>query len=161
MKKTLPSLSLHTLDSNTISQDYTQWSLPTGTKARLGKGRISDVLNPPEIVYSPDGKCFAVASAIGIWIYDAQTTEELNLLTGHSLDVTSVSFSPDGSILASASGDNTVHLWDVTTGKLLLTLTDHRESVNTCVFSQDGKTLVSASSDGTLLFWDLTSERLD
>ena len=37
-------------------------------------------------------------------LYDAQTTKELDLLTGHTLDVTTVSFSPDGSILASASG---------------------------------------------------------
>ncbi len=77
-------------------------------KARLGKGRISDVLNPPEIANAPDGTRFAVASAIGIWIYDAQTDNELYLLTGHTLDVTTVSFSPDGVVLASASGDNTI-----------------------------------------------------
>ena len=66
MKKTRLSLALHTLDSNPVSQDYTQWNLPPGTTARLGKGRISDVLNPPEIAYSPDGKLIAVVSAIGV-----------------------------------------------------------------------------------------------
>ncbi len=104
MKKTRISLTLHTLDSDSVSKDYTQWRLSAGTIARLGKERISDVLNPPEIAYLPDGKIIAVASAIGIWLYDAQTTKDLNLLPGHTLDVTTVSISPDGSILASASG---------------------------------------------------------
>ena len=35
---------------NTFAQDYTQWGLPEGAKARLGKGRISG-----NIMYSPDG----------------------------------------------------------------------------------------------------------
>ena len=38
------------------------------------------------------------ASAIGIWIYDAQMGEELNFLTGKPY---SFAFSPDGTTLAS------------------------------------------------------------
>lgn len=116
MKKTRISLTLHTLDSASVSKDYTQWRLPAGTIARLGKERISDVLNLPEIAYSPDGKIIAVASAIGIWLYDAQTTKDLNLLPGHTLDVTTVSFSPDGKTLASGSRDGTLLFWDLATG---------------------------------------------
>ena len=48
-------------------QDYTKWHLPEGAKARLGKGYVRDV------VYSPDGNSIAVASSIGIWLYDART----------------------------------------------------------------------------------------
>ena len=44
---------------NTFAQDYTQWNLPEGAKARLGKGRIT------EIKYSPDGTKLAVACSIG------------------------------------------------------------------------------------------------
>ena len=151
-------ISLHTIDSSLVSQDYSQWSLPAGTKKRLGKGRISDVLNPPEIAYSPDGKSFAVASANGIWIYDAQTAKELNLLTGHTSDVTSVSFCPDGKTLASSSWDKTVRLWDTQTGKHLRTFHGHIGMIYTVVFSPDGKTLASGSRDGSLLLWDLVSQ---
>ena len=59
-----------------FTQDYTQWGLPEGAKARLGKGDIS------EIQYSPDGRRLAVASSIGIWIYNAQTGQELDLSRG-------------------------------------------------------------------------------
>ena len=43
-----------------------------------GKGTIYD------IKYSPDGAKMAVATGIGIWIYDTETADELNLLTGHA-----------------------------------------------------------------------------
>ncbi len=78
---------------NTFAQDTPQWQrwqLPEGAKMRLGKGGII------EIAYSPDGTRLAVAGSIGIWLYDAETGEELDLLTGHTGRVISVVFSPDG-----------------------------------------------------------------
>jgi WD40 repeat protein len=46
-------------------------------------------------------------------------------LTGHTYDVYSVAFSPDGSLLASGSGDDTIKLWRVSDGALVRTLTGH------------------------------------
>jgi WD40 repeat protein len=91
-------LAMFTVVVNTLAQNYTTLGLPEGAKARLGKGKIN------EIKYSPDGTRLAVASSIGIWIYDAQTGEELELIRGHTSGVNSVSFSPDGST------------WDANTG---------------------------------------------
>ena len=93
---------------NIFAQDYTQWSLPEGVRARLGKGQMSG-----DIAYSPDGTRLAVASSIGIWLYDTETHQEVALLTGHTDWVISVSFSPDGSTLASGSSDGTILLWEV------------------------------------------------
>ena len=74
-------ISMFLYVSNTIAEydePYTQWSLPDGAKARLGKGGIND------ITCTSDGALLAVASNIGIWIYDIPTGEELALLTGHT-----------------------------------------------------------------------------
>ena len=80
--------AIFVLAQNTFAQDSPQWHLPEGVKARLGKGGIS------EIQYSPDGRRLAVASSIGIWLYDTQRSEALNLLTGHTDWVSSVSYYP-------------------------------------------------------------------
>ena len=66
-------------------------------------------------------------------------------LTGHTHKVSSVSFSPDDTTLASGSYDDTIRLWEVNTGRHLHTLTGHTGSVNSVSFSPDSSTLASAS----------------
>ena len=41
---------------------------------------------------------------------------------GHTNQVMSIAFSPDGATIASGSGDNTIKLWSVTDGTLQSTL---------------------------------------
>ena len=134
---------------NSVVGDYTQFSLPEGAKARLGKGWIS------EIAYSPDGTQLAVATSIGIWLYDTETGQEVVLLTGHSSGVRSVAFSPDGRTLASGSHDETIRLWDAGTGTEQRTLTGHSGSVSSVAFSPDGRTIASGGyGDNTIRLWD-------
>ena len=121
---------------NTLAQDHMQLGLPTGVKARLGKGWIG------EIAYSPDGTRLAVASGIGIWLYDAQTGEELDLLLARDMWSGSVAFSPDGNTIASASWDETLRLWDAHTGTHLRTLTGHTDIVTSVAFSPNGSTIL-------------------
>jgi WD40 repeat protein len=78
---------------------------------------------------------------------------EQNRLQGHTSFVQSVSFSPDGKMLATASYDNTVKLWR-RDGSLFKTLKGHKEPVMSVRFSPDGKTIASGSQDGTVRLWD-------
>lgn len=81
-------------------------ALPEGAVARSGKGIIG------ESKFSPDGKYLAVANSIGVWLYDAKTYKEVSFLESDG-DLSSISFSPDGSLLASGSYDTTIILWDM------------------------------------------------
>lgn len=138
-----------TFTINTPAQESPQWHLPDGATARYGKGTIH------QITYSPDSTKMAVATSIGIWIYDTETGDELNLLSGHTEAVDSVAFHPDGNnMLASGSRDDTVRLWDVETGIEMRSLTAHTSSVYTVAFSHDGTTLASGGLDRTVRLWD-------
>ena len=72
-------------------------------------------------------------------------------------DVWSVSFSPDGTKVASGSDDKTVKLWDVTSGECLQTLEGHSSRVRSVSFSPDGTKVASGSDDKTVKLWDVTS----
>jgi WD40 repeat protein len=129
------------------------------------------------VAFSPDGSLLASASedeTIKLWgIPDGQ---KLATLTGHSLVkekekmgffdrlfgppppknvVFFVTFSPDGSLLASASKDGTIKLWETPDGRELATLTGHSGAVRSVAFSPDGSLLASASHDETIKLWGL------
>ena len=87
-------------------------------------------------------------------LWDAKTGQHKATLTGHTRQVISVAFSPDGNTLASGSWDRTVRLWDAVTGQHNATLTGHAHWVNSVAFSPDGKTIASASEDRTVRLWD-------
>jgi WD40 repeat protein/subtilase family serine protease len=80
---------------------------------------------------------------------------------GHAGDVTSVAFSPDGSLLASSgSWDATIKLWRVSDGALVRTLTGHTDWVNSVAFSPDGSLIASGSDDSTIKLWRVSDGAL-
>ncbi|MFN6460695.1 MAG: eIF2A-related protein [Nostoc sp. DedVER02] len=77
---------------------------------------------------------------------------EYNRLEGHISGVNSVTFSPDRSLIASASADTTIKLW-LPDGSLFKTLSGHEDVVNSVSFSPDGQIVASASQDKTVKLW--------
>ncbi|KAF3010002.1 hypothetical protein E8E13_011392 [Curvularia kusanoi] len=78
-------------------------------------------------------------------------------LRGHSLSVTTVVFSQDGTCIASSSQDSTIRLWSATTGDHLKTLGGHLDCVTSVAFLPDNQRIVSGSFDQTVKLWDLAS----
>lgn len=76
---------------------------------------------------------------------------------GHSDYVDSVSWSPNGKRIASASGDKTVQVWDASSGGHVLTYRHHTSDVLAVAWSPDGKYLASADVGSTVQVWNATT----
>jgi WD40 repeat protein len=89
-----------------------------------------------------------------IRLWDVATGKELGQFPGFHGAISSVAFSPDGSMLASASEDHRIRLWSIGTQTLLRQLTGHQGSVKCVVFSPCSGVLASGAEDQTLRLWD-------
>jgi TIR domain/WD domain, G-beta repeat len=75
-------------------------------------------------------------------------------LGGHDGPVYSAAFSPDGTRIVTASGDNTARIWDAASRKEIAVLRGHNVRVKSAAFSPDGTRIVTASGDNTARIWD-------
>ena len=79
----------------------------------------------------------------------------VRVLRGHKGAVLSVSFSPDGAILASGSEDSTILLWHLPSTSPPKKLAGHKKAVSAARFSPDGRSLASCSGDKSIRLWSL------
>ena len=128
------------------------------------------------LAFSPDGRTLAsgggfnenpadliqefVLKRHAVRLWDLTTGKQLAELQGHAGPISSVGFSPDGRLLATASWDDTIRLWDSASGNAISVLEGHTENVSMVAFAPDGDTLASASFDGTVRLWDLATGKL-
>jgi WD40 repeat protein len=90
-----------------------------------------------------------------------------DVVTGQILDrsfeglvdsVSSLTFSPDGTILVAGGEDGAVAFWNFDDGSLIGSIAEgHPESVKGLIFDQEAQVLFSVDSDGTILHWDFSS----
>ena len=77
---------------------------------------------------------------------------QLTIPVGHSDDITTVAFSPDGQYILTAGLDRTAKLWN-RQGQELVTFSQHSGYILDATFSPDGQYIITASADGTARIW--------
>ena len=91
-------------------------------------------------------------------LFDISTQRNLiATLEGHTGRVNSVTFSPDGTTLASGSWDPSIKLWDVATRTNIATRTRFTSGVYSVSFSPNGGILASGSGDTIAHLWDVAT----
>jgi WD40 repeat protein len=83
-------------------------------------------------------------------VIDGRLLYEINK---HTDWITAVSFSPDGSLLATADRAGGIFLWNSQTGAIIVNLSEHKDSVTTLAWRGDSRVLASGGEDGELVFW--------
>jgi len=79
------------------------------------------------------------------------------VLSGHHRTVHAVAFSPDGTLIATTSGDCTTRTWHTDSGTVHNTFTGHDCRVSGVAFSPDGRLLATTSGDSATRIWDASN----
>ena len=169
-------------DNNRSIRDFT-WS-PDGSKiATAGHDGIIKIWDSKEptlyaefqahsswingISWSGDGQFLATASKDQVALWNAQTGKLVYQFTPHNQqvrtvlgvstrkhDVFDLSWSPDGTKLATSGADGSVKIWDAVQGKLSLDLKGHQRGVFVVEWSADGQRLATGGFDFSIQIWD-------
>jgi len=120
----------------------------------LGIWGIGDV---NRLASASDGKYVAVASSIGIFIFDAQSLKLEKHIDTRSW-VTALEFSPDSQTLATGDRDGLIQTWSTATWEeSRAPYSGHTKAILDLAFSPDGTKLASVALDNTLLEWKVDS----
>jgi WD40 repeat protein len=146
------SIEVRNVDNGTIARHFTGF-----TPSHV----------PTKIAFSLDGESLAAGSTDAIIrVWDLRIGELKTTLAGHHSPINDLAFSPDGSLLASASGipivfepskdDTTVRLWDLASATQA-TVLQHSLTIRSIAFSRDGTLLASAGNEGVVTLWGVQS----
>ena len=94
-----------------------------------------------------------------VLVWDVVSGKELVGFQPHRVWLGVLDFSPDGTVLATVSFDNTCKLFVLRRRQEIATLRGHRSSLWSVCFSPDGRRLAVGAGDGDIIIWDLETHR--
>lgn len=129
------------------------WDANSGVEITM----LTEFLKGNCIATSPDGMQFVVSSKNEIILWDATGEEPRQKLIGHLASVVEASFSPNGTLLATADADGNIRVWDLRSGSSLHNLGPMTGTAISLAFSADSRRVLATSINGGISAWDLAS----
>ncbi|MDQ2731083.1 MAG: WD40 repeat domain-containing protein [Armatimonadota bacterium] len=130
------------------------WDTQTGKlkkTLRAGAG-VTDEWD--KITDSPDGSTVAVVAHGSVRLWDAATGTSRGTFGTVPGRVLNMVFSPDGSVIAAAGEDHSIHLWNTHTQQLQTTMTGN--AVTAYAVSPNGRMLAAGGEDCLVRIWRTT-----
>jgi len=131
-----------------------------GTRTGEVLTRFDSAEDVSAVAVSPDGLKIVGALGDRLALWDADTGRRLALFVGHTGEVVSCAFSPDGHRILSGSFDQTARIWDAEHRSAAEETIGSEGAVKNCVFSPDGNRVACAVDGAGLGFWDLRQQRV-
>ena len=153
-------------DSQKLISGSSLWDVSTGSIniqstniPRHFDGTPDADLQSPLLVISPDQQTLAVRSGNDIQLWEIATGRLVRILSGHQDFVTSMVYSPDGTMLVSGSStdEQKIIFWNPLDGTQIKVLDGW--TVHKLTFSQDGEYLIGEGDDAVRV-WRMSDDRL-
>jgi WD40 repeat protein len=172
LEKTVPwvtSLAVDPHNDSTLAAAYSTlrggqlryWDL--ATKKERPVPVALDFWDPQSIKFTPDGRHLVCGhhpsdKPSTLFVLDTETWE-VKARTDHAARIFDVAISHDGSLMATAGADHTIHLWDTSTWKVVNVLKGHLHEVSSVAFSPDDSLLYSGGKDGAIREWSTSPKK--
>lgn len=118
------------------------------SRSKAAPGPVNPSL-PPGSPVQPSGSDSSATSS-----HPRPSYEQVVSFHGHCRSVSALSFSPDGTRLASAGSDRVVQIWYLATGSLLYSLKGHTQGISDLAWSPDSAYVASGSDDKLVHVWN-------
>jgi WD40 repeat protein/serine/threonine protein kinase len=104
--------------------------------------------------FAPDGRVLAMRRAQTVSLLDLATFEETEQIPALGTDVSTLTYSPDGTLLVSGSQSGRIRVWSCAEHRLLRELHDPNVPIHRVGFRADGRRLLSVDAEGKVILWD-------
>lgn len=151
----LPSTPFIFFNESEKENSLTIWDVVNGVKIRTMRGYFGNITCT---TYSPDGEIIVLTSEDKVFLLRSSDLTTINVLKAKSDNIGSISFNPEGNILAgtgtATDSDPIIELWMLAENNRHNVLKGHSGAVRHICFAPDGKILASGGLNGTIKLWD-------
>lgn len=130
-----------TTQSTKTNRDVTTWELPDGAIARSGQGLVFDM------AFSPDNTSLAVATRVGVWMYEIDTMQPVKLFETERGMLSNVILSPNGKWVVTSNGDGIIKVREIESQQCVAKIQGWHGGTSQLAFSPDSQ-YIAASGHG-------------